>query len=558
MNLPVIVSYGGINAAGRSVFELSHKRMIFQSLSGNEKNEVLGSLEMLCGNSDREYLLAKSLIRTIDEDFFSLHCHRNPDLPTRAGGQLPSGFNPANTYNARQHPRALAMTIFAVSDAIKNLGISWETITKKVSLERISCISGCAIAQGDKFGMGGMFQANLTGSRTTSKHLAMSLGEMSADFAHSYVLGSMGVTGNHMGACATFHYNLRLGIELIKHNQSDICVVGAAESGIVPEVYEAFAATKGLADDKNTLELQKELQEQSEFPDHSKICRPFGKNVGMSLGEAAQFVVLMKDSLALELGLPIYGAAISAHIHADGYKKSISGPGAGNYISFGKCLNDIIAVGGERSLDKVFIHAHGTGTPQNRVTESHILSSLCKTFGMNNVPVTAIKSYLGHSLAAAGGDQLISALGSFETGLIPKIASIKQTAEDVYTDSLEFVLENRPCNEMQFVILNSKGFGGNNASALIASKPNTFSMLQNKHGKDAIANWHCLNEEVEKNREEFKKEVLCNVPSSRYIFGEQVTEGISDLEFTKEAIFDRTNDKIMSILSELPFEEYTK
>ena len=266
----------------------------------------------------------------------------------------------------------------------------------------------------------------------------------------------------------------------------------------------------------------------------------------------------MKDSLALELGLPIYGAAISAHIHADGYKKSISGPGAGNYISFGKCLNDIIAVGGERSLDKVFIHAHGTGTPQNRVTESHILSSLCKTFGMNNVPVTAIKSYLGHSLAAAGGDQLISALGSFETGLIPKIASIKQTAEDVYIDSLEFVLENRPCNEMQFVILNSKGFGGNNASALIASKPNTFSMLQNKHGKDAIANWHCLNEEVEKNREEFKKEVLCNVPSSRYIFGEQVTDGISDLEFTKEAIFDRTNDKIMSILSELPFEEYTK
>ena len=177
---------------------------------------------------------------------------------------------------------------------------------------------------------------------------------------------------------------------------------------------------------------------------------------------------------------------------------------------------------------------------------------------MNNVPVTAIKSYLGHSLAAAGGDQLISALGSFETGLIPKIASIKQTAEDVYTDSLDFVLENRPCNEMQFVILNSKGFGGNNASALIASKSNTFSMLQNKHGKDAITNWHCLNEEVEKNREEFKKEVLCNVPSSRYIFGEQVTEGISDLDFTKEAIFDRTNDKVMSILSELPFEEYTK
>ena len=556
MKLPLIVSYGGINAAGRSVFDLAHKRMIFDVLTEESQTEVLKSLEVLCGIDDREYLLSKSLIRTIDEDFFLEHCHRDPSLPTKAGGQLPSGFNPANTYNARQHPRALAMTIFAVSDAVKNLGISWEAIVKKTSLERISCISGCAIAQGDKFGMGGMFQANLTGARTTSKHLAMSLGEMSADFAHSYVLGSMGVTGNHMGACATFHYNLRLGIELIKHNQSDICFVGAAESGIVPEVYEAFAATKGLADDKNTLELQKQIGEQIDYPDHRKICRPFGQNVGMSLGEAAQFVILMSDELAMELGLPIFGAALSSHIHADGYKKSISGPGAGNYISFGKCLNDVVSLGGERSLNEVFIHAHGTGTPQNRVTESHILSSLCSTFDMQDVPVTAIKSFLGHSLAAAGGDQMISALGSFETGIIPKIASIQGPAEDVYSKNLNFLLQELPCENKNFVVLNSKGFGGNNASALMASKFKAFHMLEKKHGKDALKQWQKLNEKVELQRELFKNEVLQDPPHSRYIFGEQVTEGITDLEFTKEAIFDRTNDKMMSIVSESPFKDY--
>ena len=556
MKLPLIVSYGGINAAGRSVFDLAHKRMIFDAISAESQNEVLESLGVLCENNDKEYLLSKSLIRTIDEDFFAEHCHRDPELPTKAGGQLPSGFNPAKTYNARQHPRALAMTIFAVSDAIKNLGMSWEDVVKKTSLERISCISGCAIAQGDKYGMGGMFQANLSGARTTSKHLAMSLGEMSADFAHSYVLGSMGVTGNHMGACATFHYNLRLGIELIKNNQSDICVVGAAESGIIPEVYEAFAATKGLADDKNTLELQKQIGEKLDYPEHRKICRPFGQNVGMSLGEAAQFVVLMSDDLALELGLPIFGAALSSHIHADGYKKSISGPGAGNYISFGKCLNDVASLGGETSLNEIFIHAHGTGTPQNRVTESHILSSLCTTFGMSNVPVTAIKSYLGHSLAAAGGDQMISALGSFETGIIPRISSIQVTADDVYTENLNFLIEELPCEDKNYAVLNSKGFGGNNASALVASKLKTLQMLEKKHGKDALKQWHFLNDKVEQSRVAFKEEVLKQPPHSRYVFGEQVTEGITDLEFTKEAIFDRTNDKIISIASEVPYKDY--
>ena len=40
----------------------------------------------------------------------------------------------------------------------------------------------------------------------------------------------------------------------------------------------------------------------------------------MSIGESAQFVVLMADDLALELGCNIYGAALSSHIHADGYK----------------------------------------------------------------------------------------------------------------------------------------------------------------------------------------------------------------------------------------------
>ena len=64
MKLPLIVSYGGINAAGRSVFDLAHKRMIFDVISAESQNEVLESLGVLCENNDKEYLLSKSLIRT--------------------------------------------------------------------------------------------------------------------------------------------------------------------------------------------------------------------------------------------------------------------------------------------------------------------------------------------------------------------------------------------------------------------------------------------------------------------------------------------------------------
>jgi acetoacetyl-[acyl-carrier protein] synthase len=160
------------------------------------------------------------LLRTIDDDFFDEHNFRSPKLPTLAGGQLPSGFNPAKTYNSRQHPRSLAMTIFGLSDAVMSLGLPWEEILLKVPRQKISCVSGCAVAQADKYGMGGMFQAPLADSRITSKHMAMSLGEGSADFGHAYVLGSMGSTGNYTGACATFQYNLKLGISMIQSGES--------------------------------------------------------------------------------------------------------------------------------------------------------------------------------------------------------------------------------------------------------------------------------------------------------------------------------------------------
>jgi 3-oxoacyl-(acyl-carrier-protein) synthase len=293
-NLPLIVGYGGINAGGRSIFDFSHQRMVFDEINAKQQKEVLLSLGHLMEINDKDTILNKSLLRTIDGDFFNVHNFRSPELPTLAGGQLPSGFNPASTYNSRQHPRGLAMTIFGLSDAVKSLGLSWEKILQKIPRQKISCVSGCAVAQADKFGMGGMFQAPLAKSRVTSKHMAMSLGEGSADFGHSYVLGSMGSTGNYTGACATFQYNLKLGISMIQSGESLISFVGAAESGIVPEIYEAFAATRGLAEDKNLIKLQKKLGEDYKIPNHRKICRPFGENIGMILDESAQFVVLMQ------------------------------------------------------------------------------------------------------------------------------------------------------------------------------------------------------------------------------------------------------------------------
>ena len=108
--------------------------------------------------------------------------------------------------------------------------------------------------------------------------------------------------------------------------------------------------------------------------------------------------MLMADDLAVELGANIYGAVPGVFVNADGFKKSISAPGAGNYITMAKAVGLArTLVGDEAVREQSFIQAHGSSTPQNRTTESKIFHEVAQAFGITNWPVAAVKSYVGHS-----------------------------------------------------------------------------------------------------------------------------------------------------------------
>ena len=76
----------------------------------------------------------------------------------------------------------------------------------------------------------------------------------------------------------------------------------------------------------------------SNAADNRRACRPFSDNAGFTLSEAAVYVVLMDDELALEIGADIHGAVGDVFINADGFKKSIPSPGVGNYVTMAKAL----------------------------------------------------------------------------------------------------------------------------------------------------------------------------------------------------------------------------
>ncbi|HEY7775175.1 MAG TPA: beta-ketoacyl synthase, partial [Kineobactrum sp.] len=250
----------------------------------------------------------------------------------------------------------------------------------------------------------------------------------------------------------------------------------------------------------------------------------FAENCGFTIAESAQMVVLFDDALAMELGATVYGAATDVFVNADGYKKSISGPGVGNYITMAKAVAAARAMLGERAMrEGGLVQAHGTGTPQNRVTESQILSATARAFGIENWPVAALKCYLGHSLGSASGDQVTATLGIWSRGLIPGISTIDALADDVCRENLSFTLKHTqqdPENQ-QYAIINSKGFGGNNASATLLSPGATARMLQRRYGAQGWQQWQHANEAVLENQRDYDDAMIAGkmAPTYRFDYG---------------------------------------
>lgn len=453
--------------------------------------------------------------------------------PVNTAGQLPTGFAPETLYPSRSHPRGLQITLYAASDALNALGLDWEVIRQKVAPDQIAVYAGSSLNQLDYDGYGGLLKARLLGKKITSKQLPLGFGEMPADFVNAYMLGNVGATGTNLGACASFHYNLNQAVKDIRSGLCRVALVGASEAPITPDVVEAFANMGALADDEGLKAL-----DGTDVPDHRRACRPFGNNIGFTLAESAQFVVLFDDALALELGATVYGAVNDVFVNADGYKKSIASPGVGNYLTVAKAAASALAVVGEKSLrERSFVQAHGTGTPQNRVTESAIFSEVARHFGISNWPVAAVKSYLGHSIACAGADQLAMTLGIWQYGIIPGILTTKEIADDVHREGLDILLDHREVGPegIDVALINAKGFGGNNATASVLAPHVTRRMLEKRHGKAALAQWEKANEAVQEAAERYHLRTCEEQIEPMYHYDHDVRDG-KDLSFSEGSL----------------------
>ena len=128
----------------------------------------------------------------------------------------------------------------------------------------------------------------------------------------------------------------------------------------------------------------------------------------------------------------------------------------------------------------------------------------------------------------------------------------------MFDENLEFLLDHREISEGEIdsVFINSKGFGGNNATAAVLSPAITKKMMLKKHGESAFKKYRKQNQIVQENIGEYDKKMTAGTMLPIYRFGEGVVDG-KDLKITNELISIPSIKSGVSLRIQNPFPDMT-
>lgn len=240
-------------------------------------------------------------------------------------------------------------------------------------------------------------------------------------------------------ACAAGNYALGYTYDLIAAGRMDIALTGGSDpfSGIAFTGFNRLLATT---------------------PD---ICRPFDKNrSGMAVSEGAGILVLEELERATARNAPIYAEVLGYGLGCDAYKMTIPDPeGGGGILAFRRAL----ANAGVAPEEVDYVCAHGTGTGENDKSETLIVKEVLGKRAYD-VPVTSLKSMLGHTMGAASAIEAAAcALMITRSTILP---TINYSEPDPDCD-LDYCPNEARRAELGTVVSNAYAFAGNTSSIVL-------------------------------------------------------------------------------------------
>jgi 3-oxoacyl-[acyl-carrier-protein] synthase II len=239
-----------------------------------------------------------------------------------------------------------------------------------------------------------------------------------------------------MTACSSSATAVGVAADRVRLGQVDVAIAGGAE-GLCRLTYAGFSCLRATSPD---------------------VCRPFDADrKGLNLGEGAAVLVLEALDHALARGAEVLALVAGYGITADAYHMTAPHPdGDGAARAMRAALDDA----GLSPDDVDYINAHGTATPHNDAAETLAIKSLLGTRAPS-VPVSSIKSMVGHTLGAAGAIEAAASVLTIARGLIPPTVNLEHPDPAF---GLDFVPGQAREQPVRVVLSNSFAFGGNNTS----------------------------------------------------------------------------------------------
>ena len=241
-------------------------------------------------------------------------------------------------------------------------------------------------------------------------------------------------------ACSSSANALMQGAELLRSGRADVVVAGGCE-----------CLSRYHVNGFNTLMIL-----------DTQVCRPFDRDrAGINLGEGAGYVVLETADHARARGALPLGRLSGCANACDAYHPTASSPdGLGPYLVMQQAIHDA----GLTPDDIDYINAHGTGTPNNDLTEG--LAAM-RLFGDRVPPIASVKAYTGHTTSAAGSIEAIISLLAIEHQFLPVNLHFRNPIPE---HNFRPLTDPQPTRPLRHILSNSFGFGGND-TALILSAP---------------------------------------------------------------------------------------
>jgi 3-oxoacyl-[acyl-carrier-protein] synthase II len=312
---------------------------------------------------------------------------------------------------------------------------------------------------------------NMSPAREVEQEPNMVLAHLAAEF------GCRGPASNCLTACAASTQAIGEAFEIIRRGDADAMLAGGAHTMIHPLGVTGFIRLTALSGRRDSC---------------LTAARPFDQTRdGFVMGEGAGMLVIEELEHALSRGALPGGAGfqpaggglespphpqILAEIvgygsSADAFRiTDIQPDGRGAHASMTQALKQAgIDPRATDERDRPLVHyisAHGTGTEENDKIESRAVKSV---FGplAPRVPVSSVKSMLGHLIAAAGAVELITCVQAIRTGYLPPTQNLQTPDPDCDLDYIPNAPRDERARGVEVCLSNSFGFGGQNNTLIV-------------------------------------------------------------------------------------------